>query len=371
MEGIRTHRRPPESRRRRAASIAAGVFAAAGLALSASASGGLGSLAHAPNGSFCHVVRDCVYGEAPDTRIESGPLGVTDNPKPSFEFTSNEHHVTYQCRLDGHPFHTCQNPYRSEHLADGDHRIDVRAVDEHGNVDPSPASLEFRVDTRCPITEIADHPRGVVHGHHVSFRFASSDRKARFHSWLDGKRIKGQSGSHLKLGGLSSGRHVLSVSAVDAAGNSDSSPVRFKFRVAAKPHSHGHRHGHHEARVGTGAGISVAAPGGARHEATSARGAAWPLAAVAFAIAAAALDHGGFTSSSQTLFAGVAALALASGRSQRDEVSTIEAFGSEPVAAADRPGSAQRHQRRLDGGRSRRGASLERGALPASRRSSP
>ena len=245
MEGTPRHQRSPaEPRRRRTASIAAGAFAVVGLALSASASGGLGSLAHAPNGSFCHVVRDCVYGEAPDTRIESGPLGVTDNPKPSFEFTSNESHVKYECRIDGRPYHTCQNPYRSYHLADGDHRIDVRAVDKQHNVDPSSASLEFGVDTRCPVTEIAHHPDRTVHGRHVSFRFPSSDRRARFHSWLDGKRLRGHSGSTLKLHGLHRGRHVLSVRAVDSAGNSDSSAAKFRFRVAAKAHRHGHHGGH-------------------------------------------------------------------------------------------------------------------------------
>jgi hypothetical protein len=61
----------------------------------------------------------------------------------------------------------------------------------------------------------------------------------------------------------------------------------------------------------TGTTKSVAAPGGAWRLATRPRGAAWPLAAVVLCAAAAAAGRGGFTSGSQVLFAGLAALALA------------------------------------------------------------
>jgi hypothetical protein len=244
MEGTpRDHFGTP--RRRRSPLILAGFLAVAGLALSASAFGGRGALSHAPSGSYCKVVRDCVYPDAPNTRIQSGPLGVTDNPRPTFEFTSNAHPVTYECRLDGRPFHTCQNPYTSYHLADGEHRIDVRAVTKHHNVDPTPASLEFRVDTRCPTTEIVHHPGHVLHGRHASFTFRSHDHHVGFATTLDGKRLRGHRGSHLKLRNLKRGRHVLRVRAIDPAGNSDSSAAGFKFRVAGKSHRHGHRHGHH------------------------------------------------------------------------------------------------------------------------------
>jgi hypothetical protein len=244
MEGTARHPRPAR-RRRRASLVLAGALAVTGLALSASAFGGRGALSHAPKGSFCHVVRDCVYPGAPDTRIESGPLGVTDNPRPTFEFTSNVRPVSYECRLDGSPFHTCQNPYTSYHLSDGEHRIDVRAVAKHHNADPTPASLEFRVDTRCPGTEILHHPGHVINGDDASFTFGSSGHgHVGFASWLDGRRLRGQHGSHLKLHNLKRGAHVLGVKAVDAAGNTDSTAARFKFRVGHKSHRHGHRHGH-------------------------------------------------------------------------------------------------------------------------------
>jgi len=222
----------------------ASALAVAGMAMAASASGGLGSLSGEPEGTYCHVVRDCVYGEPPDTHIQSGPIGFTDDPTPRFEFSSNQHHVGFECRLDDHPFHACSNPYISYPLADGEHQLDVRAVDSQGNVDPTPDSISFRVDTRCPNTDIEDDPGHVVHGESASFQFGSTDHHAHYLVTLDGKTIARHGSSHLKLHGLHPGRHVLSVTAVDAAGNSDNSAVHYKF-IVRKSHRHGHRHGHH------------------------------------------------------------------------------------------------------------------------------
>jgi hypothetical protein len=240
MEGNFNH--APAPRKRRSA-FAAGALAVAGMALAATASGGLGTLGSEPDGTYCQAVRDCVYGQPPDTHIQSGPIGYTDDATPRFEFSSNERHVAYECRLDGRPFHACENPYVSYHLDNGEHRIDVRAVDSSGNVDPTPDSLSFRVDTQCPTTEISDDPGHVVHGDSASFEFGSNDRHARFHVTLDGKTVQRHSGSHLKLHGLRPGHHVLAVSAVDAAGNGDNSASKFKFTVRHS-HRHGHRHGH-------------------------------------------------------------------------------------------------------------------------------
>jgi hypothetical protein len=236
--------RAPRTRSRRAGVIA-GALAVAGMALTASASGGLGGLGGGNEGDFCKVVRDCVYGQPPDTHIQSGPIGYTDDPTPRFEFSSNKRHVGYECRLDGHPFHACANPYVSYPLDDGEHRLDARAVDAQGNVDPTPDSLEFQVDTHCPSTEIENDPGHVVHGDDASFSFGSSDHHARFHVDLNGKTLARHAGSHLKLHGLRRGRYVLSVTAVDRAGNSDNSASRFRFTVRGKHHRHGHRHGHH------------------------------------------------------------------------------------------------------------------------------
>ena len=81
----------------------------------------------------------------PETAIESGPQGLTDDSSPEFEFSSNEAGADFECSLDGAAFVACDSPYRSAMLADGDHELEVRATDSAGNTDASPASRAFTV----------------------------------------------------------------------------------------------------------------------------------------------------------------------------------------------------------------------------------
>jgi hypothetical protein len=51
----------------------------------------------------------------------------------TFNFTANEA-STFQCRLDSADFADCSAPFTLEHLKAGQHRFEVRAVDQAGNV---------------------------------------------------------------------------------------------------------------------------------------------------------------------------------------------------------------------------------------------
>ena len=46
------------------------------------------------------------------------------------------------------PFHACGTPFVPPALEDGDHEFAVRAIDDAGNIDPTPVTSEFVVDTR-------------------------------------------------------------------------------------------------------------------------------------------------------------------------------------------------------------------------------
>ncbi len=84
----------------------------------------------------------------PDTTVVSGPEGVTTNPFPVFEFGSNEPGPTFFCRLQiTDIFRACGSPLSTPRLADGGYQLEVVAVDRAGNVDPTPATREFTVDT--------------------------------------------------------------------------------------------------------------------------------------------------------------------------------------------------------------------------------
>ncbi|MFY0563462.1 adventurous gliding motility protein AgmC [Archangium lansingense] len=81
----------------------------------------------------------------PDTTIVSGPSGYTQDRNPTFEFSSTEPVVTYECRLNGAPITPCPSPVTLKELAEGEYTLEVQARDAAGNVDETPATRTFRV----------------------------------------------------------------------------------------------------------------------------------------------------------------------------------------------------------------------------------
>ncbi|KFA90889.1 Ig-like domain-containing protein, partial [Archangium violaceum] len=88
------------------------------------------------------IVDDTV---APETNITSGPFGTTPERTATFEFSSNEPGVTYECSLDGAAYTPCTSPVTFTDLADGEHTLQVRARDAAGNVDATPATWTWTV----------------------------------------------------------------------------------------------------------------------------------------------------------------------------------------------------------------------------------
>ena len=99
---------------------------------------------------------------APQTTIDSGPTGPTNDASPSFGFSS-EPGASFECRLDSSQeadFQPCSSPQPYSSLADGSHTFEVRATDSVGNTDPTPAAHSFTVDTAAPQTQIDSGPSG-------------------------------------------------------------------------------------------------------------------------------------------------------------------------------------------------------------------
>ena len=93
----------------------------------------------------------------PETSITSGPSGSIDERTATFGLGSSEPGSTFECRLDGGEWVGCQSPHTTVQLADGEHTFAVRATDEVGNTDQSPASrtVIVRAATRlvaAPVT---------------------------------------------------------------------------------------------------------------------------------------------------------------------------------------------------------------------------
>ena len=81
----------------------------------------------------------------PETFIDSGPSGTTNDPTPTFTFHSSEEGSTFECRVDGGAWQPCSSPHTTGELSDGSHTFEVRATDEAGNTDQTPASRTFTV----------------------------------------------------------------------------------------------------------------------------------------------------------------------------------------------------------------------------------
>ncbi|MGH3089700.1 MAG: hypothetical protein ACRDSJ_20635, partial [Rubrobacteraceae bacterium] len=90
----------------------------------------------------------------PQTTITSGPTGATNRASASFSFVSSETGSTFECSLDSEPFVGCASPRSYPGLGNGSHTFQVKATDVAGNVDPTPATRAFTVDTVAPAGSI-------------------------------------------------------------------------------------------------------------------------------------------------------------------------------------------------------------------------
>jgi subtilisin family serine protease len=167
----------------------------------------------------------------PDTAIDSGPLGPSNDPTPTFTFSSNEQDGGFACRMDSGGYSPCSSPVTYV-LTDGSHTFEVRAIDAAGNPDSTAASRSFTLDTVPPDTTIDSGPTG-PNDNTPTFAF-SSEQGASFECRLDGGGHAACS-SPFTSGPLSDGPHSFEVWATDAAANADPSPASASFTVDATP----------------------------------------------------------------------------------------------------------------------------------------
>ena len=80
------------------------------------------------------------------TTITGGPIARTNDPTPTFSFSSQSG-TGFECKLDSGSYTPCGSPKTTSHLTDGSHTFSVRARDSAGDVDPTPASRTFTVKT--------------------------------------------------------------------------------------------------------------------------------------------------------------------------------------------------------------------------------
>jgi hypothetical protein len=83
--------------------------------------------------------------DAPQTSLKGKPPRRSRDRTPTFRFGADEPGAGFECALDRRRFARCSSPFTTRPLSTGAHRFRVRARDDSGLVDPSPASYAFKV----------------------------------------------------------------------------------------------------------------------------------------------------------------------------------------------------------------------------------
>ena len=168
----------------------------------------------------------------PDTSIgPSYPALLTTATGATFDFSSNEAGSTFACSLDGASFTSCSTPKTYSALADGSHTFQVRATDTATNIDPSPASYTWTVDTTPPVTSIGPTtPPANTSSTTATFDLASNEAGSTFDCRLDGGPYASCS-TPKTYTALADGSHTFDVRATDQAGNVDTSPASYTWAI--------------------------------------------------------------------------------------------------------------------------------------------
>lgn len=169
---------------------------------------------------------------APDTFLTSVPAALTSSSSATFSFSSNEGGVSYGCSLDGSAYALCSTPTTFVGLSDGTHTLAVRATDGVGNVDPTPASYTWTVDTAAPDTTIVTAPPALANTSSATFVFSSNEGGVTYGCSLNGSAFAPCS-TPITFTGLAGGAHTLAVRATDGAGNVDATPASYAWTVDA------------------------------------------------------------------------------------------------------------------------------------------
>jgi Bacterial Ig-like domain len=169
----------------------------------------------------------------PDTSISNGPSGPTSSTAAAFDFSATGGAVSYQCKLEPTgDWESCSSGKSYSSLAPGTYTFSVRATDGVGNVESTPATRTFTVDTQPPDTAIDSGPSGDTSSSSASFTFSATEPNVSFECKLDAGPwepcISGKTYSS-----LASGSHTFSVRGRDQAGNLESSQATRTWTITA------------------------------------------------------------------------------------------------------------------------------------------
>jgi hypothetical protein len=179
-----------------------------------------------------------VDNNAPQTTVGSGPSGATGYGDASFSFSTDQWGTRFECRLDGAAWAPCASPKAYSQLANGSHTFDVRAIDQYGTADATPASRSWTVNTNAITgptdTKILGAPPSMTDSSSASFSFSSNKPLAKFACQLDGSGFS-SCNSPKGFSGLADGRHTFQVRATDLIGTVDATPAERTWTIDHDP----------------------------------------------------------------------------------------------------------------------------------------
>ncbi len=169
----------------------------------------------------------------PDTLIDTNPDQHAKSATATFTFHATEGNSTFSCTLDGGSPDNCDSGSKDyNNLFDGSHTFTVAARDQAGNVDPSPATYTWTIDTTVPDTAIDSHPADPTTNTSATFTFHGSDPSGQdtFQCSLDEAAFTACT-SGITYNNLALGTHTFQVRATDQAGNTDANPAGYTWTI--------------------------------------------------------------------------------------------------------------------------------------------
>ncbi|MBT9557574.1 MAG: DUF11 domain-containing protein, partial [Myxococcales bacterium] len=177
-----------------------------------------------------------VDGTPPATAFDVTEPNPTPDPTGDFDFSSNEAGVTYECRLGAAAFAPCTEVYSTSALTDGTYTLEVRAIDVAGNVDATPASHTWTIDTTPPDTDFDAAEPLLTSDDTADFDFGSDEAGVTYECRL-GTAPFAPCAELYATTTLLDGTYVIEVRARDAAGNVDATPATHTWTLDTTPPS--------------------------------------------------------------------------------------------------------------------------------------
>ncbi|MBU7004879.1 MAG: hypothetical protein HXS50_04880, partial [Theionarchaea archaeon] len=176
---------------------------------------------------------------SPQTWLTRSPPAQQENTTADFSWIGSDldgNVIGYEYKIDsGNWIFTINTSRTFFGLQNGSHRFDVRAMDDDGLVDTSPAFKVFLVIINSPPdTEISQAPNATAPARDAYFEWTGTDIDGTVISYgymLDQGVWVNTTDSNITLFNLSSGNHTFQVRAVDNRGAIDPTPAQANFTI--------------------------------------------------------------------------------------------------------------------------------------------